>query len=534
MALRPQSTVSFGNANRQLLVAPTDLRAADPLEAENLVSWRFALAGETLDTAGRPPFSMEMPSADFACLLAGFSWLRHLRALRGEEANNFARTVTLNFLRRNGRCKGPAWQNAVAVERLSAWLSHSTVILKGADAAFYRRFVAAILRHEQVLRRRYPTMPHDETRLKAAIALAMASISMDLSDHRKQQAARRLDEALSKQILADGGHIARNPQTLLDLLFQLLPLRQTYINLDIALPRQLVPAIDRIYAALAFFRHRDGNLALFNGAGPVLATTLSALQRYDETGGSGFRALPHTGFQRLDAGGTVLIVDAGNPLSTHLSKAAHAGALSFEMSSGTSRFIVNSGRPLHPDAATIAMARSTPAHSAATIDDASSMRFSRSEFLGPVAAGGIRRVEVERSETDDGDTLLMRHDGYLARFGLMTERRLALSADGRVIAGRDSFRRRRDEMPAATNRHQAIIRFHLHPSIWVMHEDADTIFMTAPDNESWLFSAPGLAPELEEDVFFAASAGMAASRQIVITAPIGEHPDVEWRLERLS
>ena len=162
------------------------------------------------------------------------------------------------------------------------------------------------------------------------------------------------------------------------------------------------------------------------------------------------------------------------------------------------------------------------------------MHFSRSAFLGPVAAGGISRVEVERSETEDGDTLLMRHDGYLARFGLMTERRLALSADGRVIAGRDSFRRRREQMPAATNNHAAIIRFHLHPSVWVMHEDADTIFMTAPDNESWLFSAPGLAPELEADVFFAASAGMAASRQIVITAPIGAHPDIEWRFERLS
>ena len=69
----------FGGRARQLLVAPTDLRIADPVEGEDIVTGRFAFAGELLLTGGRPLFSCEMPSEAFAKTLAGFGWLRHLR-----------------------------------------------------------------------------------------------------------------------------------------------------------------------------------------------------------------------------------------------------------------------------------------------------------------------------------------------------------------------------------------------------------------------------------------------------------------------
>ncbi|MAM12996.1 MAG: heparinase [Rhizobiaceae bacterium] len=524
-----------GRRPARLLVAPTDLRIADPLEGEDLLEGRFALAGAVLETNGRPLFSFEMPSHAFERELAGFSWLRHLRAQRGEDANIFARAAVLSFMRRHRAARGTGWQTEIAVRRLNAWLCHSTVILKGADTGFYRRFVDQIARHERILRGRYAALPHDAVRLQTAIALAMAAISLDLSDHRKREAARRLDAELERQILPDGGHISRSPDALVSLLLRLLPLRQTYINLDQTLPKRLVASIDRAYAALNFFRHRDGDLALFNGTGLVPGTALSALLRYDETGGSVFRALPHSGFDRLQAGRTTLIADTGRPLSVHLSKTAHAGALSFEMSAGQNRFIVNTGVPLEADAATIRMARTTAAHSAVTVNDHSAMRFSRSSFLGPVVTGGITKVTHERDMDENGhDRLAMRHDGYLARFGLLLERTLTLSPDGAEIIGTDGFRLKDGGVPAENDETVAVARFHLHPAIWTMQEDDDTIFMTAPDNESWLFSAPGCAPALEDGVFFAASAGKTAARQIVIAWTIGERPGIRWRLSRLG
>ncbi len=89
-----------------------------------------------------------------------------------------------------------------------------------------------------------------------------------------RKASRHLDFELDRQILADGSHFSRSPRAGLELLLDLLPLRQTYVNLGHDVPSRLIPCIDRMYPALRFFRHQGGELALFNGATSVLAHEL--------------------------------------------------------------------------------------------------------------------------------------------------------------------------------------------------------------------------------------------------------------------
>ncbi len=85
----------------------------------------------------------------------------------------------------------------------------------------------------------------------------------------QRSAMRRLADELDRQILPDGGHISRNPGTLIDLLIDLLPLRQAFAARNIAPPPALLNAIDRMMPMLRFFRHGDGSFALFNGMGPT-------------------------------------------------------------------------------------------------------------------------------------------------------------------------------------------------------------------------------------------------------------------------
>ena len=84
--------------------------------------------------------------------------------------------------------------------------------------------------------------------------------------------ARRLIEELRKQILPDGGHISRNPGALIELLADLLPLRQLFSARELQPPQALNNAIDRMMPMLRFFRHADGNFAQFNGMGPTRST----------------------------------------------------------------------------------------------------------------------------------------------------------------------------------------------------------------------------------------------------------------------
>ena len=60
-------------------------------------------------------------------------------------------------------------------------------------------------------------------------------------------------------------------------------------------------------------------------------------------GGRGPSALTDGGFQRLQAGRSVLIVDCGAPPPPGVDRYAHAGTLSMELSVGRDRMIVNCG-----------------------------------------------------------------------------------------------------------------------------------------------------------------------------------------------
>ncbi len=65
---------------RKLLIAPQDLRTADPTLAGEIYAGHLKLAGKLQETHGRSPFELPPPSLAFAVELHGFGWLRHLSA----------------------------------------------------------------------------------------------------------------------------------------------------------------------------------------------------------------------------------------------------------------------------------------------------------------------------------------------------------------------------------------------------------------------------------------------------------------------
>lgn len=519
----------------RLVVAPTDLRAIDPFVAQEIAEGRFPLAGFSLDTEGASPFAVELPSKAFAERLHSFAWLRHIRAQRTEVACAHTRTIVASWIMLHGRrTSGIAWEPNVVAERVIAWLSHSTVVLQGAEAGFYRRFMKNLSFQVRYLRRIVRGLPMDETRLRIRIALAMASVSMPTRNAFIKREGGRLDRELERQILPDGAHVSRNPRAILDLLLDLLPLRQTYINLGHDLPPKLIPTIDRMYPALRFFRHQDGDLALFNGATSTPASELMSVLRYDETGGKPFKSLPHVNYHRLAANGVTILVDTGKPLSPDLSHRSHAGCLSFEMSSARHRFIVNCGAPKFAGREYRRLARSTAAHSTVTLNETSSSRFIRSHFCGASILASANLEEVERSEDQHGaDWLRAVHDGYLREFGYLHERSIGLNSTGSKIKGHDRlFAPEGGRVPGG--RADAEARFHIHPAISLSRQDQESVLMVAPDGEAWHFSAPGLTIEIEEDVFFADASGLRQSQQIVIPFSAPELAEIRWMLKRME
>ncbi len=524
----------FGKAPDRLIVAPTDLRIADPYIAHEIHTGRFPLAGRVLETDGQSPFLMVGPSEGFDESLHSFRWLRHLRAANTNDAFADAKKLTEDWINSWGKSKvGIAWQPDVTAQRLLAWLSHSPIILKNQDRGFYKRFIRSIAQQTRYLRRMAPVMRDGEARFRVHMALAMATLATPASPSAIKAAARNLDAELEKQILPDGGHVSRNPQVNMTLLADLLPLRQTYLNLGHTPPKGLVPSIDRMFQALRFFRHTDGTLALFNGATAQPADRLLSVLRYDEAGGEPLKHTPQMKYQRLANRKTIVIADTGPPPPGELSATAHAGCLSFEMSCGRNRFIVNCGAPAYYQPSYAKLARSTAAHSTLTVADTSSAAVSNSSFLGPVIVSGPANVEVERRDDDSGrQGFIAKHDGFAERFGLVHERSLQLSAEGNVLSGRDRLAKSSRYDLSIARDTPAAIRFHIHPKIQLSHDKNNDIVLTASDGEFWTFYSPDVAAEIEEDIFFADLAGPRRSAQIVVNLVISQKSEIAWTFVR--
>ncbi|MBZ9764072.1 heparinase II/III family protein [Mesorhizobium sp. CA8] len=526
-----------GRTPERVLIAPPDLRLADPQIALEIYYGRYPLSGHLVETGGRSPFQVDVPNRGWQKSLHGFRWLRHMRATGTELAAANARALVTDWIAMHGnQISGIAWEPGTTAKRVIAWLQHSTVVLQGAEFPFYRAFLKSLAVQIRYLRSMAREMPDGEGRLRARIALAFAALSLPAPASALRAATRNLAEELDRQILPDGGHISRNPMAVLELLADLLPLRQTYANQAEAPPSALIGAIDRMLPALRFFRHQNGSLARFNGMGATIHDRIATIMRHDDTAGAPLLHAPHSGYERLSMGGVTVIADTGLPPPVEVSNAAHAGCLAFELSSGRHHFIVNAGIDTYGAPEFRPLARATAAHSTATINDTSSARFSHSlrvsDLLGSPLIGGPQHVPCKRLDQKGVHGFVARHDGYVQQFGFLHERELKLTTNGNVLAGRDRFLRPGNAAIRNNGRDFVTVRFHVHPDIGLLQDDHDRLTLAAAQGDSWVFTCAEVAPEVEESIYFAGLGGPRRSRQIVLAFKASEIAEVHWQLTR--
>ena len=528
-----------GPVPERLLIAPIDLRTADPTVALDIYAGRYVFSGEGIDADGMPIFEVEAPSEEWAAQLHGFGWLRHLRATDMTLSRSNARSLVDEWIRLANRHDAIAWEPDVVARRIISWLAQTPLVLEGCDLAFYRRFMRSITRQIRYLRRTaydgQPGLP----RLRVMIALAAASLSMSDQPRFQKQASRWLDLELVRQILPDGGHISRNPAAILEVLIDLLPLRQAFATRGGQPSRSLLSAVDRMMPMLRFFRQGDGSFAHFNGLGDTPADQLATVLAYDDTRGAPLTNAPHAGYQRLESGGTLLIADSGRPPPMDFSINAHAGCLSFEMSVGRQRLIINCGVPMPGQLSLRRLARTTAAHSTVTLNDTSSCRFlTRSwigEWLGEAIVAGPTRVDVERKMESGGTMLAMRHNGYVERWNLVHERRLSLSEAGDRLDGVDAFVSPSGKPAGRSGRDAFAIRFHLHPNVRATRSEGGRgVIMELPDGETWEFQADGLEAELEESILLSNTRANRKTVQIVVHGRVQQNPSVAWQMHRTA
>ena len=520
----------FGRpAATRLLFAPHDLRTADPTTAGDIYAGYYAFAGRTLRTHGESPFDSEPPSEAWAEALLGFGWLRHMHAANTALARANARALIEDFIARK-RARGEiARRPAVAARRLISLLSHSPLLLEGADHVFYDRFLRHVWRLADRLNLALAGAVEGSARLNCLIAVSFAAVCLDGQDGRRRRLDHLLSDELDHQILPDGGHLSRNPRIIIELLLDLLPLRETFMARGIEPPRGMLMAIERMMPHLRLFRHGDGALALFNGMGTTPPDLMATLAAYDDARARPIEQAAYSGYSRLTGERAIVVVEAGAPPRGAQSVEAHAGCLSFEFSTGAQRLVVNCGTSRYGSAELRLAARSTAAHSTVTLADRSSAAFGR--VLGEMrVVAGPSDVRVARQDTEAGPEWVGSHDGYRHGLGAVHTRRLLLARDGSSLSGEDEI-----TLSTTPSGLPAVARFHLHPSVKAsLIREGEGAMLALPNGEVWSFDAAGLAVSIEESIFLAAADGRRRTEQISVAFDAVATPRITWRFTRIG
>jgi len=523
-------------AAEELLLAPPDLRAHDPSFADEVASGSFGLAGAVADLRGRSPFTIEPPSPAWARELHGFGWLRHLDSGQPED-RAIARKLTAEWIRRSRKAPELAWRPEVVGRRVLSWLSHAGLVLDGSQPKRYAAVMRSLSDQITYLSTSWQDAADGWPRLAALIGLVQADLCTAGHDRRLALSQKLLGGELERQVPAPGGgHIGRNPWTLVELLLDLLPLRRCYAARGKTPDPALLSAIGRVTEMLCHLRLGDGMPGRFNGMGPGERGALATVLAYDEGRRSPATA-ERSGYVRLERASTIVLVDAGPAPPMLVAGAACAGCLSFELSSGSELVLVNGGVPGEIDAGSRSLARATPNHNTLCLGEQSSARLVRDTYLERhIGAPPLRHpdhVSCALQEADRAIGLEASHDGYVGRWGLLHSRTLKLDGAGSRLEGMDRLGSAKGVVRFSWDVPFSI-HFHLHPRAEArLVPSAEAAELVLDSGETWQLRANGAALSIEDSMYFADAAGARPAQQLVLRAQCYGASEVFWVIERV-
>ena len=513
-----------GRYGKGLSHAPQEVWLGDARRGSAVLKHEYVFAGHA-ETEPRDPWRVKGAPQAWIAALHGFDWLRDLRAVTGKGARDHGRAMVGDWLRREDRWHPLIWRPDVLAERLTNWLMAAEYLYPVDEPLDAKPFIGSLIRQARHLNRVVGMLDPGTDRLLALCALVLAGVCMPSQARNLPRWLDMLSAESVAQLGADGVHVTRSPAGQLLILRRLVELHGVLRDAGIDTPQPLESAVARMAAALRGLRHGDGRLCLFNDSNEEENWLIDLVLSRAEMRGHVVDVRPEdAGFQRLTAKRTMVVMDAGPLPPPGFDRHAHAGTLSFEMSVGRQRMVVNCGAYSGLREDWRFAQRATAAHSTVTIDD-----YNSADVLGDALIGFRPRVAPpDRHESDGNLWLDATIVDYAGLAGLSHQRRLYLSAGGGNLRGEDNLSGKRQ--------HRFVVRFHLHPSVTAsLAQNEESVLLRLRDGEGWRFRAEGGAVGLQESVYLGFRGRPRRTSQIVITgAKRGGTATVKWAFNRLG
>jgi uncharacterized heparinase superfamily protein len=285
-----------------------------------------------------------------------------------------------------------------------------------------------------------------------------------------------LKREVHEQLLSDGGHFERSTMyhaLALEDILDLINVTNCYhYRLGAAQKLQVAewPQLARsMHAWLTTMCHPDGEISLFNDAAFDIAPSVAELDAYMQhllpdikiTPEKPFHYLRDSGYVRLSHGDFLALLDVAPVGPDYLPGHAHADTLSFELSIGRQRVLVNSGTSCYGNSAERLRQRGTAAHNTVIINGLDS-----SEVWGGFrVARRAYPMEPYANQVKGKDSIEFScaHNGYSRLPGRPVHRRIwRMDEEGLTVEDLISGKHSNAES-----------RFHFHPALQINIDRSD-------------------------------------------------------------
>jgi uncharacterized heparinase superfamily protein len=526
----------------KLLGVPADPVPGDPHIGERIIAGRLIHAGHTQMTRDIS-FRETAPPAAWQAWAHGWEWLRDLAILPDRAAaTKAAEALVERWLASFPEYDALAWRADITGTRLLMALGHAPLILSSSNQIYRSALLSALATWARHLDRAARRAPEGLPRARALAGLYAAGTLIPGGEVRAAAALAGLEALLPALVLPDGGIATRAPVDALALAETLLFAGAAPEAIGGRAPPLFADALARLAPALRGLMLGDGQVGAWHGGAMIGAAAMERLARKVPTGTELRRGGRWSGFQRLSAGRTVVVVDAGPPPPARLSSSGHAGTLALEMSDGPDRLVTNCGGQRGLERASSGLLApalaaglaTTAAHSTLVIDDTNSTRIRDDGTL----AGGVEEVALASRTMADGQLLESSHDGYVRRFGMLVRRRLFLSADGGELAGEDLIEAAPARLFARRSERRFDVRFHLGGGVSATPTaDGMGALMKTPGGRIWAFKARIAAGSgqllIEPSLWVDADGTIHRTQQLVISGTTEKQAaDIHWSFTR--
>lgn len=509
----------------RLIVKPVDPWPGDKAKAQELLT--AAGAGENSRTG--PQWYAQWWNPEDADNLwtnhiHGFSWLRDLRTHGSARAREQGRLMLESWLDTHRHWDAEIWKPELTARRLTMWICHIDYFSDGYDDNFEDKFLSSLVRQAKHLNNILNKTKGTAT-FQTIKGLLYAGIALENHEHWLDNSLSALTKAQKDQILTDGGHISRSPAIMLETLEILVDIRIALNAGAYPVPDDLTDTIENLSAALRLFRYRDRKLGMFHMTQEGNKDYIDSILAQAGTHKKRRMSLKDTGFERIEQGRALIVMDTAKTAPHPHDKSAHAAPLAFEFSYGKERIITNCGT--HPTCPKWREAlRHTGGHNTACLDHRNACEIKKDGHFGRK----ITNSTAHREDTKDATLIVASHNGYAPLNGITHTRKIYLSDEGHDLRGADEMNCAFDLI----NPVEIALRFHIHPSVTTsLVQDGQEVLLRMPGGIGWRFKQAGAKLKLEDSLYLGIGTTPRKTKQIaLLTLMKDANTLLKWSFKR--